>query len=805
MAEDRDLYERFYAERLWTLLPEVYRVSDRDTPESVPGPLRELVERIAAEIAIVRRSIDRTVEDQSIETADDWLIPYLGDLVATRLVDGLDGRAQRLDVAKTIYYRRRKGTVGLLEELTADITGWNARVVEFFRRLTRTRHSFDPPLGHDRQQALVAGLEGALSRSPAGGFADLRHAGAALKSRTAFDEFSHTADFRAGRSETGWHGIAKLGVFVWRLRSFELRQTTPVADPTCARRFTFDPTGRDVSLFVRDERDPAQYGDAWVAPDEWMLPGRMTAELFKRESRRLYPASVSVRDEFPTGEVPVAQDQVTIEPERGRFLARADTPAGATRLVTYCAGFSSEIGAGPYDRRTLKLAPLEQSVPVVRVAGGATALTAAAVTGALGNPATGTISIGDSRTYTSVPSPWTVQKATLTAEPGERPVLRLSGGQWIINGSGNAELVLEGILLSGCDIVLAGAFESVTISCASLDPGETVGPDGTLPTAIDGRPLRGSTIWVEGIVSKLVLRRSICGPIRVRKSGVIGAIETTDTIIQAVRPSLPGALDATSVLDPRSFVRRLRNANDPLAVVLLSALPAALKASVVAHDVATDPPPAMITDVTAALTTYITANPVYTPAAFAAVAMPPGLRRQAVAGAPAGANLRRLNRLLLEAAFPRALQPAAIIAPSGNLSLTRTSVLGAVNARHIAASETILRGTAVAEDRQAACVRFSAYEDGSQLHQPYESVTLRENAPVFSSERFAQPDYAQLAALCDREVITPSGGSVFSGAQNGSEMGAFSIEKNALKERGLRLKLEEYMPIGLTPVVVKVT
>src|SRR3954447_11742954 len=128
MSEDRDLYDAFYADRLWTILPEVYRASDSDD-FGVPGPLLELTRRLGREMALTRRSIDRAVEDQSIETCDDWLIPYIGDLVATNLVDGLDGRGQRLDVAKTIYYRRRKGTVSLLSELVADITGWNARTV----------------------------------------------------------------------------------------------------------------------------------------------------------------------------------------------------------------------------------------------------------------------------------------------------------------------------------------------------------------------------------------------------------------------------------------------------------------------------------------------------------------------------------------------------------------------------------------------------------------------------------------------------------------------------------------------------
>src|SRR5437588_5645769 len=106
-----------------------------------------MVNRIGAQAAILRRSMDRMWEDQSIETCDDWVISYIADLLATNLVASLDARGQRVDVAKTIYYRRRKGTVAILEEIAADITGWNARVVEFFRRLGRTRHNLDPEIG----------------------------------------------------------------------------------------------------------------------------------------------------------------------------------------------------------------------------------------------------------------------------------------------------------------------------------------------------------------------------------------------------------------------------------------------------------------------------------------------------------------------------------------------------------------------------------------------------------------------------------------------------------------------------------
>ena len=146
MTSDLDHYEAYYAGKLWSLLPAVYRAEDTDQFDS-SGPLREMINRIGAQAAIVRRSIDRLWEDQSIETCDDWIIPYIGDLLATNLVANLDARGQRLDVAKTIYYRRRKGTLAILEEIAFDITGWDAKVVEFFRRLGRTRHGLDPAIG----------------------------------------------------------------------------------------------------------------------------------------------------------------------------------------------------------------------------------------------------------------------------------------------------------------------------------------------------------------------------------------------------------------------------------------------------------------------------------------------------------------------------------------------------------------------------------------------------------------------------------------------------------------------------------
>src|SRR5207302_10175804 len=41
----------------------------------------------------------------------------------------------RREVANTIAYRRRKGTLALLELLANDVAGWPARAVEFYKLL----------------------------------------------------------------------------------------------------------------------------------------------------------------------------------------------------------------------------------------------------------------------------------------------------------------------------------------------------------------------------------------------------------------------------------------------------------------------------------------------------------------------------------------------------------------------------------------------------------------------------------------------------------------------------------------------
>ena len=94
-----------------------------------------------------------------------------------------------------------------------------------------------------------------------------------------------------------------------------------------------------------------------------------------------------------------------------------------------------------------------------------------------------------------------------------------------------------------------------------------------------------------------------------------------------------------------------------------------------------------------------------------------------------------------------------------------------------------------------------AYAQGSNLHAPYRSVRIARRGAVFESRLFGRPDYAKLRRDADRAIIAPQPwDTILGGAENGSEMGAFALERVTLKRRGLAIKYLEFMPISLTPV-----
>jgi hypothetical protein len=134
--------------------------------------------------------------------------------------------------------------------------------------------------------------------------------------------------------------------------------------------------------------------------------------------------------------------------------------------------------------------------------------------------------------------------------------------------------------------------------------------------------------------------------------------------------------------------------------------------------------------------------------------------------------------------------------------------LGRTFVHRLEASECIFDDFAEAEDTQHGCVRFTAWASGSVLPRQYESLQIAAQSPIFTSRDFGQPGYGQLLASADGAVLVPPNATtatIIQGATDGSEMGAFAREKNPTKERSILIKYQEYMPIGLVPVLIRVT
>lgn len=844
-ALNPDGFDAAMAAKIWALVPAVYRAQDTATLDGT-GPLQALLDRVAGQAAVVRRSIDRLWEDQSIETCSDWVIPYIAALLDTNLVPSMDTRGQRLDVANTIYYRRRKGTVALLEQLASDVTGWEAHVVEFFRLLGRRRHLLDPPIGYpaddpdpagSRLLQRTAGLVGLLTGTPMGGYADLRNVLGASNTSGPYDEYRHRADVRLGQGATGWYGIPKIGVFLWQSADIAVPRATPVPAANCPGYYSFDPTGRQIGLWQAGGRPPGGYGEQWTSMAQWQVPGPMTQALYDAvadaadipvpqdgypdPSASFWPSSLSVS---PLGSAePLAQSTVKVWPVVGWFAV----PPGAGPVeVSYHYGLFSQIGAGPYDRRQIGVVEPADPGPVAQVQGG----TATALKDALAAVApTGTVVVTDGLTSTAVSAVGAagtpIAAVTVRAVDEGRAVVRLPGSSsavarsWVLTGSDltassegpvqpTATLRLEGLLLSGLDIVLRGGFDCVTLSCCTLDPGT----DGSLwqparvwQPAVDGRDLIAGLLKIEGTVSTLVIDRCILGPVRVRSGGVVQTLCASNSIIQGLPADTGGNLTPQAIYDPAGLFQLLHDKRDALTTWLTGQLTGAAATAVASYTTGAGVSAAKVSAVVAGLNTVL-AGPLWNPILFANRTIPSSLAAQAGATpAPAGAQLVAINRALLEAAFPIQLGHAALALDDGVVNLDRCTILGRSFVYRLECSESILDDWAVVDDTQDGCVRFSAWSAESSLPRQYESVTVAAGAPLFESRRFGEAGYAQLLRGVDAEITaasTAAAPAISTGAQNGSEMGVYCRDGAAVKERSLLIKYQEYMPVGLAPVLI---
>jgi len=101
-------------------------------------------------------------------------------------------------------------------------------------------------------------------------------------------------------------------------------------------------------------------------------------------------------------------------------------------------------------------------------------------------------------------------------------------------------------------------------------------------------------------------------------------------------------------------------------------------------------------------------------------------------------------------------------------------------------------------DDQHGCIKWSAFSGAADRLPPNHFCVRADSARiVFTSERFNDPGYAQLARETDRRVRELGPGD--------DAMGAYNFTLEAHKWTNLQVRLREFMPVGVRPLVVPVT
>ncbi|MDR4492316.1 MAG: hypothetical protein R2685_15690 [Candidatus Nitrosocosmicus sp.] len=235
-------------EKIYDLIPVIYRILDKqktklsesgtfDNVNNIStllkentGPLESFVDIISKEIKLIQDDIFDLYENQSIETCDEWVAPYIGDVIgSTYLSNTKDLPISRKSyIANTISYRRRKGTLLVLEKIAKDVTLWDAKGVEFFKILTTNQN-----LNHLRRDNTTT--------------VDLRNREQIDLINTPFDTLTHNIDVRAIELLEGVYNVPNIGIYLYNTISFPVDNS--VAYDHGNGQFSFNPFGLDSPLF----------------------------------------------------------------------------------------------------------------------------------------------------------------------------------------------------------------------------------------------------------------------------------------------------------------------------------------------------------------------------------------------------------------------------------------------------------------------------------------------------------------------------------------------------------------------------
>jgi hypothetical protein len=764
-----DGFARYYAEKLWSWIPEIHRAEDATAAQ--PGVLRALIEVVAGRVAVARRSIDRLWEDAFIELCDDWAVSYIGDLVGTRPVHEINRRARRTDVARTIFYRRRKGTPRVLETLVRDITGWDGAVVEGFRHLARTRHGLDPA---------PAALTGRVSGTPPGGWARPDAARTRDLVGGPFDELFYTPDLRQHRGALGRHNITKLNLHLYRLLAHPIEHATPYHLGN--GRYTIDPSGRDVPLFAPSRRS----ADDCLPALEWELPVPISCRLLGEASYEITRALVDRLvvetglpdgpDGDPTGHAARLRRLAGI---RFRSLARLrETLESMAGGALYLDRLDA-IVAGAITADSAKLHLYPDAVALAFATSG------------------GSEVVPRERVHTGDLATW---EHGVAADGNVRAVIDPARGRFVrVGGETGLEARVPVSHYGFPGRIGAGTYDRRDTLVDDAAPLPTGTGALTIPTTGAHEVADNRTRLIAGDVP--YIRQLVVQAVNQRRPYLMRSVTSSParwTLTALVKPAVPPGGDPppederTLTLDGiwLGLSNPTQSGQSPVYPVESQLVLDGVFDRVVIRNCTLDPGGAM--DVGGGF---------YRPIPYVRLLVQGTVEELVIESSIVGPigevqaspSTRRIGRLVIRDSIVQA--PPGVVAIEselGELDIARSTVFGDVRVNRIHASEALVQGAVRAEDNQHGCFRFSAaHAGGSLLPQRFASHLYDAGVPdhTFTSRRFGDPGYAQLAAAAAEELRT--------GAENGGEIGAWNHLLIPIKLADLRAKVDEYAPFGL--------
>jgi hypothetical protein len=124
--------------QIWESLPRVYREEDRQ------GHLGRYLDACGGLLDRIHETLRQRLDDTSLESCQEWLIPYFADLLDVRIVSP-DLAAQRQEVANAVLWRKQQGTARSLEALAEAVLQTEVEYQEGWRRVAITPR-IDSPL-----------------------------------------------------------------------------------------------------------------------------------------------------------------------------------------------------------------------------------------------------------------------------------------------------------------------------------------------------------------------------------------------------------------------------------------------------------------------------------------------------------------------------------------------------------------------------------------------------------------------------------------------------------------------------------